>query len=334
MTERLHGWCPDGAPDLAVTLRRVEAFAPCRLTTVEDVGPVLGLSRRQVAMFRRVRGLDQFRYDPALDTFDLALRPAQAVLRSVPDISRIRYLVYAHTVRDFAPCHTHAADVVCQRLGLTGTEAFAVTQNDCASGLVAVDIAGNLLLADGDPNASALVLTGEKHPSRLVRLVQNASIMGEASAACLVCLGGPGSRMMSCAVRTAGEFAGGFLMSSFVAAQFNQSYGSYLIEVMEEALDRARRKLADITMIVPHNVNVSSWRKLCARLGLHLDRVFLDNVGRYGHCYCADPFLNLVSMRDHGLLADGGLYLLVSVGIGGTYAAMVVEHQAGHPAEH
>jgi 3-oxoacyl-[acyl-carrier-protein] synthase-3 len=330
VTERVRGARPDRAPDTAVTLRRVEAFAPGRVTTVEDVGPALGLNRRQVAMFRRVRGLDQFRYDPALDTFDLALRPAQAVLRSVSGTCQIRYLVFAHTVRDFAPCHISAADVVCERLGLTGTEAFAVTQNDCASGLAAVDIAGNLLRAEGDPDAAALVLTGEKHPSRLVRLVQNASLMGEAGAACLVCLGGPGGRILSCAVRTAGEFAGGFLMSTCIAAQFNQSYESYVIEVMEEALDRAGRKLSDVTMIVPHNVNVSSWRKLCTRLGLDLDLVFLDNVGRYGHCYCADPFLNLVSMRDRGLLTNDGLYLLVSVGIGGTYAAMVIEHQAEH----
>jgi 3-oxoacyl-[acyl-carrier-protein] synthase-3 len=309
-----------------VTLRQVEAFVPRWVTTVEDAGPPLGLSHRQVAMFRRIRGLDQFRYDPALDTFDLAVRPAQAVLRSLPDPGRIRYLIFAHTVRDFAPCQILAADVIRERLGVTGVEAFAVTQNDCASGLVAVDIAGELLRADGDPTAAALIITGEKHAARLVRLVKNASIMGEAGAACLVCLGGPGSRMLSFAVRTSGEFADGFLMSDAVEAQFNQSFGTFVIEAMEEALARAGTKLADITMIVPHNVNVSSWRKLCARLDLDLDRVFLDNVGRYGHCYCADPFLNLVSMRDRGLLANGGLYLLVSVGIGGTYAAMVVEH--------
>jgi 3-oxoacyl-[acyl-carrier-protein] synthase III len=311
--------------EFPVTLRQVEAFVPRRVTTVEDVGPLLGLSRRQVAMFRRIRGLDRFRYDPALDPFDLAVRPAQAVLRSVPDTRRIRYLIFAHTVRDFAPSHTVVADVVRQRLGVTA-ESFAVTQNDCASGLVAVDIAGELLRADGDPAAAALILTGEKHAARLVRLVKDASIMGEAGAACLVGLGGPGGRMLSCAVRTAGEFAGGFLMSEAAAERFNQSYGTFVIEVMEEALARADRKLGDVTMIVPHNVNVSSWRRLCARLGLDPGRVFLDNVGRYGHCYCADPFLNLVSMRDRGLLASGGLYLLLSVGIGGTYAAMVVEH--------
>jgi 3-oxoacyl-[acyl-carrier-protein] synthase-3 len=141
-------------------------------------------------------------------------------------------------------------------------------------------------------------------------------------------LGGPGSRILSCAVRTAGEFADGFLMSGDTAARFNQSFGACVIEVMEEALARAGRTLADITMIVPHNTNVSSWRKLCDCLELGLDRVFLDNVSRYGHCYCADLLVNLASMRDRGLLVRGALYLLVCVGIGGTYAAMVVEHES------
>lgn len=313
-------------PEPFVTLRQVEAFVPRRVTTVEDVGPPLGLGRRQVAVYRRIHGLDQLRYDPAVDTFDLAVKPAQVVLRSLPDPGRIRYLIFAHTIRDFAPCQTLVADVIRQRLGVTGAEAFAITQNDCASGLAAVDIAGELLRADGDPAAVALVLTGEKHAARMARLVKNVSILGEAGAACLVGLGGQGSRVLSCVVRTSGEFAGGLLMSEDVTAQFNRSFGTRVIEAIQEALDRARTKLADITMIVPHNVNVSSWRMLCARLGLARDRVFLDNVSRYGHCYCADPFLNLVSMRDRGLLASGGLYLLVSAGIGGTYAAMVVEH--------
>ena len=54
--------------------------------------------------------------------------------------------------------------------------------------------------------------------------------------------------------------------------------------------------------------------------------MFLDNVPRYSHTYSADLFLNLATMRERGLLVAGGRYLMVTVGLGATYAAMVLEY--------
>lgn len=77
-------------------------------------------------------------------------------------------------------------------------------------------------------------------------------------------------------------------------------------------------------MIVPHNVNNSSWRGVIRELGFGVERIYLDNVPRYGHCFGSDPFINLASMRDEGRLRDDGVYLLAAVGLGATYAAMVI----------
>jgi 3-oxoacyl-[acyl-carrier-protein] synthase III len=63
-----------------------------------------------------------------------------------------------------------------------------------------------------------------------------------------------------------------------------------------------------------------------AALGLDRDRVYLDNISRYAHCFCSDPFLNLATLRAEGRLAPGH-YLLTAVGLGATYAAMVVEKE-------
>lgn len=77
-------------------------------------------------------------------------------------------------------------------------------------------------------------------------------------------------------------------------------------------------------MIFPHNVNLSSWQRLIRELDVPGELIYLDNVPRYGHCQCADAFLNLVSMRKEGRLEDGGIYVLVAVGLGAIYSAMVI----------
>jgi 3-oxoacyl-[acyl-carrier-protein] synthase III len=307
------------------TLERVEAFVPERCATVEEVAARTGLRRHQARMFRRLRGLDRLRWDPDLTLFDLVCEPSRELLRTVPDLRVIRYLIFAHTVRDLTPSHLSAAERLRDRLELPCAEPFAVTQQHCASGLAAIDVAGELLRADGDPDARALVVTGEKPFTPIVRVIHNASVMGEAATACLVGLDGTGPRVRSYAVRTAGEFAEGYRLTGEPLRRFGRGYTDALIAVMRQALDEAGACLADIRLVVPHNVNMSSWLRVCTDLGLDRSRVFLDNIPEYSHCSCADPFLNLVSLRERGLLAGSGLYLLTAVGLGATYAAMVLE---------
>jgi 3-oxoacyl-[acyl-carrier-protein] synthase III len=311
--------------DGVITFERVEAFAPEKCVTVEEVAAGTGLRRHQARMFRRLRGLDRLRWDPDLPLFDLVCAPAERLLAGMPDRRAIRYLIFAHTVRDLTPSQLPAAGVLRDRLGLPHAEAFAVTQQHCASGLAAVDVAGELLRAGGDPAARALVLTGEKPFTRIVRVIHNASLMGEAATACLVGLDGTGPRVRSYAVLTEGEFAEGYRLAGEPLREFGRGYTDALVAVMRQAVAEAGASLADIRLVVPHNVNMSSWLRVCADLGLPRSRVFLDNIAEYSHCSCADPFLNLVSLRERGLLAGGGLYLLTAVGLGATYAAMVLD---------
>ncbi|MEU5552548.1 3-oxoacyl-[acyl-carrier-protein] synthase III C-terminal domain-containing protein [Micromonospora sp. NPDC047793] len=329
----------------ATVLHRVEAFTPARSWTVEEIGAACGLNRYQTKVLRRIRGMAEVRADPDGDLFDLLVPAAGAALRGLPDPTVVRYLLYAHTLPDPAPSHVLAADELRKRLGLSGTDAFAVTQQFCASGLAAVDIAGELLRADGDPMAKALVVTGEKAFNSVLRYVLHVSITGEASTALLVGLDTPdgyrsgglaagpgrspdgaGSRVLSYAARTEGEFADGFRMSAEQLRRFGDTYNTHLWTAMSDALAQAGKELSDIAMVIPHNVNASLWLRLCAQVGLDRRRVFLDNIPRYGHCNCSDPFLNLVSMRERGLLREGESYLLTSVGIGSSYAAMVIEY--------
>ncbi|BCJ61916.1 3-oxoacyl-[acyl-carrier-protein] synthase III C-terminal domain-containing protein [Micromonospora endophytica] len=308
-----------------VVLRRVEAYAPERSVTVEEIAAGLGLNRYQTRLFRRIRGLDRLRIDPDLGLLDLVCPPAEALLAEVGDRDRIRYLIFAHTAQDLTPTTLVAADALRERLGLPDAEAFAVTQHACASGLLAIEVAGELLRAADDPDALALVLTGEQPFTRAIQVLWNTSIIGEASSACLVGLGGAGTRVLSYAARTVGEFFDGYQLAGAALHRFGSTYHTYLVEVIREALAAAELELADLTMVIPHNVNISSWVTICATLGLDRDRVFLDNVGEYSHCSCSDPFLNLATLASRGALVAGGRYLVTAVGLGATYSAMVVE---------
>jgi 3-oxoacyl-[acyl-carrier-protein] synthase III len=73
-------------------------------------------------------------------------------------------------------------------------------------------------------------------------------------------------------------------------------------------------------------MNRISWVRICRHLGYPVDSVMLDYIPVTGHCYAADGFLNYTEAARKGLLRSGEYYMIVGVGMGGRFAAMVFRH--------
>jgi 3-oxoacyl-[acyl-carrier-protein] synthase III len=315
--------------ELPTTIEDIAAFVPQPTVSVEHTATEFGLTRPQTRMLRRVHGFAELRADPDLRLTELVAAAARRALRSVPDRSAISYLIFTHTVGTIAPASMSVPAALAEMLGLDRAESFTVGQQHCANGLSALDVAGELLRADGDPGARALVVTGEKRLSSMARLLGRSTTIGEASAACLVGIGGDGDRVLSYADRTAGLADEQNWGSDETAREFMDCYPQVLAQVADEVVRQAGLTMDRVTMVVPHNVSRQLWHRTIPLLGIELDRVYLDTVPEFGHCYCSDPYLNLATLRDRDQLIDGGFYLLTSVGLGATHAAMIVEHRAG-----
>jgi 3-oxoacyl-[acyl-carrier-protein] synthase-3 len=321
-----------------ITLEDLAVFMPQRTVCVEEIAAEFGLTRPQARMLRRVHGFGQLRSDRSLGLIELVAAAGRRLLDSVGDRSSIKYLIFAHTVGTVTPSSLLAPVALAEMLGLDQAEPFAMGQQYCANGLSALDVAGELLRADGDPRARVLLLTGEKRLSSLTRLLGRSTVIGEASAACLVGVDGGGDRVLSYADHTVSLASEGngfsnkdskYWVSEEMSREFIDCYPEVLARVADEALRQAGLTMDRVTMLVPHNVSRQLWHRTIPFLGIDLDRVYLDTVPEFGHCYCSDPFLNLASLRDRGLLIAGGYYLLTSVGLGATHAAVVLEHRGG-----
>jgi 3-oxoacyl-[acyl-carrier-protein] synthase-3 len=208
----------------------------------------------------------------------------------------------------------------------SGRQPSTALSDRVASAMLAIDLAGRLLAADEDPDALALILAGEKAFTRDAQVLPGISVFGEAAAACLVRSQGPRYRILAYASSTRGEFFGRLADQPAMAARYEEEYPALLAGVIHAAVARAGLGIEEITLVLPHNVNVMSWRKLCRRIGLPADRVLLDNVPLTGHAFCADAFLNYTTAAARGLLRPGVRYLIAGAGLGATFSAMVIEH--------
>jgi 3-oxoacyl-[acyl-carrier-protein] synthase III len=307
------------------SLDAVATYVPDHPVTVASLAGRLGLTPMQVTVFGRFHRLTEVRWDPDASLIDLlaAALDRLTALRGQED--RVRYVLHARAFPVVVPYPANPLHELCRRYGLAHAQAFTVTQQSCASGLLAIDVAGRLLAADDDPDGLALVLAGEKAFTRDAQLLPDTAIFSEGASACLVRHGGSRDRLLSYASLPRGDFDG---EPTEVAVPFQREYQACMSEVIATALARAGLRLDEIALVLPHNVNRVSWRRLSRRLGVGLDRVLLDNVAVAGHVFCADAFLNLATARASGRLRPGDRYLVAAAGagLGATFAAMVFEH--------
>jgi 3-oxoacyl-[acyl-carrier-protein] synthase-3 len=308
-------------------LREVAGYLPDRRVPIEELLGDWDIPASTIDTLRRSYGYSEFpRQNPGETLVDLLL-PAARGLSMLPGArDRIRYVLYARTVPVSLPHPLTPLPELCELLGLRAASAFAVSHHGCASGLLAVDIAGRLLAADGEPDALALIVAGEQVFTHDKMLRPEARIFGEASAACLVSADGPRDRMLSYATLQRGDLDHWATDRMDYAERFGKEYAALMEDVIGTAAARAGLRPDELRVILPHNVNVRSWRKVCQRLGLPVSKVLLDNVPLMGHTFAADSFLNYRTAVDKGLLSPGDRYLIVSAGYGAIFSAMVLEH--------
>jgi 3-oxoacyl-[acyl-carrier-protein] synthase-3 len=307
------------------SIEAVATYLPEKRIPVAALAGMLGLTDRQVTIFERFYRLTEVRWDVDASLLDLLLAATDRLTELRGREDRVRYVLHARAFPVVVPYPGNPLHDLCRRLGLGHAQAFTVTQQSCATGLLAIDLAGRLLAASDDPDALALVLAGEKAFTVDSRLLPDTTIFSEGASACLVRHDGPRDRLLAYATQARGDFDG---EPSEVAVRFQHEYQACMSGVIDAVLDHAGLRLDEIALILPHNVNLVTWRRLAKRLGVPTERVLLDNMLTAGHVFCVDAFLNYQTARQRGLLRPGERYLVAAAGagLGATFSAMVFEH--------
>lgn len=308
-------------------LTAIGTYLPPERVPIEDMAERFGLTAMQTKVFRRYHKLGAVSRDAGGTLSDL-LRGALDDLEGLEgNEHRVRYVIHARTFPTVTPYPLNPLRELCRERGLDHAETFAVGHHACASGLLAIDVAGRLLAADAGPHpdALALVLAGEKAFTGEAQMVPETSFFGEGAAACLISAAGDRDRLLSYSADLHGEFDGDSMEQ---ALEFQRVYSEALGEAILAAVEGAGLEMEGIALVLPHNVNVVAWQRVCKRIGFPLAKVVLDNVAADGHVFCADAFLNYRTAADRGLLRPGERYVVAAAGAGrgATFSAMVFEH--------
>jgi 3-oxoacyl-[acyl-carrier-protein] synthase III len=106
--------------------------------------------------------------------------------------------------------------------------------------------------------------------------------------------------------------------------RFQLVYYLRLHRLIQHSLRELGLTLDDIRLIVPHNINRSSWDKVLERLRCSPEKLFAANIERVGHVCSADLVVNLADVAAPGSLNPGDLVLLVTVGLGAGWGCAIL----------
>src|SRR5579859_901392 len=135
-------------------LEAVSVYLPSARVPVESLAGSLGLTEMQVKLFRRFHGLREVGRDPDPSLSSLLMKAVAGLDALRGQEHRVRYVLYARAMPVVEPYPENALHGVCQAAGLGHALAFTVTHQSCATGLLAIDLAGRLLATeppDGQP---------------------------------------------------------------------------------------------------------------------------------------------------------------------------------------
>ena len=259
------------------------------------------LARRAVAPLEsRIRGADVLVYATSLP-----------INGNVGDLERYRSTRDVKYLMDFPVSHLQAD------LDLTGAMVVGINQLACASLIAGIRVAAMILRSEPHLH-KALCVTADRFPEGAL-YEQSYNLISDGAAACLV-------------TREPGELrilgGHGITNGAMAFASDDQTIGSYFTythRLITELLARHHMSIADVSWIVPQNVNIVTWQVLGSLLGFDLDRVLSPTMPEVGHMISGDNIVNLGRLLEEGRFQPGERILMPMAGYGLNWQCLLLE---------
>ncbi len=193
------------------------------------------------------------------------------------------------------------ADVL-DGIGLGDIPAYGVNLNRCVNLLAGIDVARAFVMSGR--HRAVLVITTDKVADDADRMSQFA-LFSDGAASCVIAAA-PG--------KTASfEVLGCATAQDKATLEWTSQISSDLArDVNDRLLTAAGLELGDLAALLHANLYTPLVVMKERQAGFSASQLYLDNIARIGHCFAADPLINLADRMKLGHLETGGYCMLAS----------------------
>jgi 3-oxoacyl-[acyl-carrier-protein] synthase-3 len=306
-----------------VGIRNLSYYLPEQRVSIEELARKIQLSDERLKTYQTVRRLKCVRMSDET-AGDMAVKVGGQVLHdSRMDGREIDAVVFFHSLYNMSLAPTNLVGRIQHDLGLSRSISFAVSGQGCAAINSAIRVSRDMILAGSAE--TVLVIGADGMQDSRSRELNGISVVGDGASAMILQKGCTTNRFLEISSFDEGYFHCVNDWDKKDQDNFDLVYMIASARLVQRTLARANLSLDQISLLIPHNVNYSSWERIISLLKFDPDRFFGENIAINGHAYGTDVVVNLADAIAAGRVRKGDYVMLMSAGMG-TLGCAIIQH--------
>lgn len=309
---------------MQIGIREIVTYIPEGRQSIEELFRENQLSGTELRLMKRFHGLSHV---PIVENGkkieELLVMPLMEIFQENPN-HNIKLIIYAHTGLH-VPYNYDLLYKVLRQFDLQDIHSLGFSHLNCASFFTALKTS-YIFLKDFPPGAEVLILSGDQTnflPEG--RYLPKSSIMGDSATALIL-----NNEMDSKTIRSIVtfhdvKFYQGVYANEKEMRLFYKTYEKNLDRLISETIEKANIHLEEIDWIVPHNVNMTTWKSFSRRNSFDLDKIILDLIPEIAHTFNTDAQINFDYGLKKGKIRKGDICLLIGIGLGSFLGSCIIK---------
>ena len=301
-------------------------YLPSDPVNLEHLVEMKVLTPEKLMLYRLSRGLNVIHISEKETASDIAVKvAAQALDESESDPLSIDAVIFFNSMYNAKIAREDVVQRIRYELGLKRAIGFSIWGQACSSITTAIRVARDMILAGSAE--SVMVVGADSLIGARRRELEGITLMGDGGSAMIVKKNCATNRLVQIASHDEGSFYRyrGATGQDAEGERYTLLYFIVISRIVQKVLKNAKLKLSDISVIIPHNINLSSWEVVLKTLGCDEQKLFSKNICRHGHAFGSDVVVNMVDAIREGRLREGEYALLLTAGLGACWGSIIIQ---------
>jgi len=311
---------------MEVGLHHLAYYLPQEIVGLEDLLRMKVLREEEVSLYRDILGVEAIHRSENETAAEIAVKVAQQALEeSGIGPQAINAVIYHYTI--YLSAVAKAMDPIQKiqyELGLNKAIGYSIWGEGCSSVITALRSARNMIRSGSAE--TVLVVGADSLTDSRRRQIPGITIQGDGGSAVILQKNCATNRIVEIASRNEGSFYNILNIGSEEEERYNWFFYMGTVRLVNKIIHRAGLSLEDISLIIPHNINSSSWARIARLLRVERTKIYEDNILSHGHAFGADIVINLADAIRQGRIRRGEYALMLSAGLGGSWGGLIIQH--------
>ena len=273
----------------------------------------------------KTNGLAHYHIAPKMSVEQLCsaavARLLDATGRNPRDIDRVIFC-HTNTTSVMAPPASIPAALI-KRHGLSRAIGYSVAQQNCASIVCALRLLRTLMWRHSELR-EVLIVSADKVFGEASRNVSNYAIQSDGAMALWISRDAPRNRIGHIAYNIDGRYYRGSAKGPQLTQRYGLNYAFAAHHVISEVMRTSGWSAAQVDAVLPMNANLTAFTRVIELLGMPAHKLHAANIGRTGHLFCCDPFINFLDRFSDPAAVDSGNAILFASASSGVFSAVGV----------